>query len=43
MYVLTVFPFGDIDDAPDDYEVEDWAVGLLMVLCKQSGQAQAHD
>ena len=25
--VLTVFPFGDIDDAPDDYEVEDWATG----------------
>ena len=30
-YVLTVFPFGDIDNAPDDYEVEDWAVGWFMV------------
>ena len=28
--VLAVFPFGNIDDAPDDYEVEDWATGLLV-------------
>ena len=26
-YVLTVFPLGEGDEIPDDYEVEDWAAG----------------
>ena len=29
-YVLTVFPFGEGDEIPDDYEVEDWATGLYQ-------------
>ena len=26
-YVLTVLPFGEGDEIPDDYEVENWATG----------------
>ena len=29
-YVLTVFPFGEGDEIPNDYEVENYATGLYQ-------------
>ena len=42
-YVLTVFPFKWGDEIPDDYEVEDYATGMVdgkPALCKMDETRQ---